>query len=114
MMKNYIYSLTVNKCKVFISDLNLNTEEIKINKEDFNKVSNFIQKNDNENTDDSYLDSNLYKQNYSKLINNKNLLKTKPIFLISKKRKRTNEKNIESTKKDLLKFTKEKFNNNKL
>ena len=110
MIKNYIYSITVNKSKDFITDMNLNSDEININKEDFKKVANFINENDNENF--TYSNNKNFNENYSKLINNENLLKKKPIFLL-KKVKRENAKNEKKEKKTFIKsLDKGKFSRN--
>ena len=101
MIKNYIYSITVNKSKDFINNLNLDTNQINISKEDFKKIANFVNKNEKD--DNYYLNNNNYKENYNKIINNQNLLKNKPIFLLTKKVKRNNSEKFEkiSTIKNL-------------
>jgi hypothetical protein len=109
MIKNYIYSITVTKTKDFVGELNLNSDEINIYYEDFKKIANFINEFDND--DNFYKNNDVYKENYSILINNQKAFKKKPIFLLKKVKR---EKSIKK-KKSLFNnnFGNVKFNENK-
>lgn len=104
MIKNYFYSLTVNKGKDFISKINLENEEISIDKDDFRKVSNFITKYESKENRKLYPDAKNeeFKRKFDCLKENKDLLKSKPIFLLTKKFRRNKENNKErNVKKNL-------------
>lgn len=97
MIKNYIYALTLVESKDFIININDNfvnkdnIDNINIDKDDFKKLTNFININDDVNI--NYNNNEIFKESYFNLIKNQNLFTIRPIFLIKKTKRKNNETN---------------------